>query len=245
MRANHPAWTVLPLLIVSALVTGCAKKDAAVAAAGDTTSTQASSAPAAPPSNTVQLRGTVQSVTAEELTLTTPDSVVHVALEPGFAVYTRANSDLAHVTPNSFIGVTSVAQPDGSQKATEIHVFPEAMRGTGEGSRPMGRPDPNQQASTMTNGTVSTTTMTNGTVSQGAGGSTMTVTYNGGSQTISVPADVPVTVMEPIKGKLDPGAMISVRATLQPDGTLRAASATLGGGPGGRGGPGGPGGPPR
>jgi hypothetical protein len=60
-----------------------------------------------------------------------------------FHVYTRAPSDLSKVTEKSFIGVTTLKQPDGSERATEIHVFPEELRGLGEGSRMMATVPPN------------------------------------------------------------------------------------------------------
>ncbi|MFN2638088.1 MAG: hypothetical protein ABR585_13780, partial [Gemmatimonadaceae bacterium] len=143
-----------------------------------------------------------------------------------------------------FVGVTSVAQADGSQRATEIHIFPEQLRGMGEGSRPMGRP--NQGAAgggggnTMTNGTVSgsqmtngtASTMTNGTISGQQGGS-LTVQYQGGTQTISVPANVTVTAIAPTKTKPAAGANVVVIRTRQADGSVKATALMLSA-PGGR-----------
>ena len=150
-------------------------------------------------------------------------------------VYQRANSDLAHVSSKSFVGVTSVKQPDGSQVATEIHIFPEDLRGTGEGSylmTPPGAKD-TSHASTMTNGTVGTTSkakdaprMTNGAVASKSG-ETMTVDYHGGSQTINVPAGVSVTEIEPSSEKLAKGTKVVVLAKKQADGSMKASSVML------------------
>ena len=87
-----------------------------------------------------------------------------VAIAQPFQVYTRAPSDLSKVQEKTFIGVTTVKQPDGSERATEIHIFPEELRGLGEGSRMM--PATGTSASRMTNGNVSASRMTNGTPSQ-------------------------------------------------------------------------------
>jgi hypothetical protein len=166
------------------------------------------------------------------LTLSSPSGDVRVAVTQPLKVYSREPGDLSRVTDRSFVGVTSVPQPDGSQKATEIHVFPEELRGLGEGSRPMG-----QQAgggrSTMTNGNVASSRMTNGAArmtngtASGAAGGTITVEYSGGSQTITVPANVPVTVIAPTSTKLTSGASVVVPAKKQSNGTLGASLVIL------------------
>jgi uncharacterized protein GlcG (DUF336 family) len=105
--------------------------------------------------------------------------------------------------------------PDGSQKALEVHIFAEQMRGTGEGHRPYA-PVPN---GTMTNGAVSDATVA------GVDGSTILVKYNGGEKKIIVPPNTPIVRYE-IGGKADlkPGARVTVNAaTKKPDGTLEAA----------------------
>jgi len=78
-------------------------------------------------------------------------------------VYDREPGKLADVKDNSFVGITTVKQPDGSEKATEIHIFPEELRGMGEGSRMMAQ---NPAGGRMTNGAVSSSRMTNGAATQ-------------------------------------------------------------------------------
>ncbi|HLB08644.1 MAG TPA: hypothetical protein VK617_03870, partial [Gemmatimonadaceae bacterium] len=145
--------------------TACAKRDAsppaatgdsaASTAASTTTAATDSSASPATPSGITPIRGTLVSVSDTALTVSTATGDVSVAVLPPLHVFSRVPADLSSVTPHTFVGVTSVAQPDGKQRATEIHIFPEALRGTGEGSYLM-----TQQAggdgrrSTMTNGTV-------------------------------------------------------------------------------------------
>ena len=148
-------------------------------------------------------------------------------------VYRDIPSDLAHVKSASFVGVTSIKRADGSESAKEIHIFPEELRGTGEGSFLLDQDHPNPEGnSRMTNGTVSQSRMTNGTVSQSRmtngtvnarpDASTLTIHYGGGAQTISVPPDVPVTVLTLSTEPLKPGQNVVALAMKQPDGSLTA-----------------------
>jgi hypothetical protein len=238
---------VATVLLTLATVSGCAKHDASTpATTADSASAShaldsASTAPAAvastaPPTDITPVRGAVASVSDSVLVVTTAKGDVHVALDAPVHVYQRANSDLAHVTAKSFVGVTSVKQADGSQVATEIHIFPEDLRGTGEGSylmTPPGAKDSSGSRSTMTNGTVAAKPvateaprMTNGAVAS-RNGQTMTVDYHGGSQTINVPAGVSVTSLEAATAKLAKGAKVIVLGKKQADGSLRASSVIL------------------
>ena len=220
--------TSLSLLIV---LSACTKRDAPL---NDTTATLApapSDSTTSPASSTATsgtpVRGTVKSVSDTALTISTASGDVHVHITPPLNIYTRTPSDLAHVTPTSFVGVTSVTAPDGSQRATEIHVFPEELRGTGEGSRLMTPAAGGASASTMTNGSVSASRMTNGTVGASASGSSITVRYQGVSRTIAIPAGVPVTAITATKQKLAPGTNVVVLATKGPDGGLSASTVML------------------
>ena len=143
-------------------------------------------------------------------------------------MYARTTSDLAHVTPNSFVGITSVKQPDGSQRATEIHIFPEALRGTGEGSRLMEQTSAGGAPSTMTNGAVAPSRMTNGTVGSTGGGTTYTIQYQGGTQTIAIPAGVTVTAIAPSPTKPAVGSSVIVLAKSGADGQKTTSAIMLG-----------------
>ena len=151
-----------PLVLCSSLVLVVSACNRSADSNQDSTQV-AQSAQTPNPNAPIMLRGTVVSVSANQLVLKSDTGAVTVRLAQPFHLYVRAPSDLSHVKENSFIGVTTVKQPDGSEKATEIHVFPEELRGIGEGSRMMA---PNAGASRMTNGNVSASRMTNGTASQ-------------------------------------------------------------------------------
>ena len=135
-------------------------------------------------------------------------------------------SSREHIADGSFLGITSVKEPDGSERAVEIHVFPEDMRGTGEGSYQWDLPGAgggasrmtNGTASRMTNGTVAGSRMTNGTVTAQASGSVLTLQYkdgaSSGSRAITIPPGIPIVAIEPgdAAADLQPGAHVFVVA---------------------------------
>lgn len=217
------------LLVAAGAILGCSK--GGTSSSGGMSGAMSDSGamtPSTGASNLSPVRGSIASVTDSMLTVSSDSGPVKVATATPLEVYARVPAKLSDVKENSFVGVTSVAQPDGSQRATEIHIFPDKLRGTGEGSYLM-----TQQAgasggnkSTMTNGTVRTPRMTNGTIS-GQSGGTLTVQYNGGTQTIAVPANVSVTAIAPTQTKLTQGSKVIVLASRQPDGTLKASAAML------------------
>lgn len=158
---------------------------------------------------------------------------VRVKLADRARISTRAASDLAHVQQGSFIGTTAAPRADGTLVASEVHIFPEAMRGTGEGHRPM------TGNNTMTNATVSKisggatrNTMTNATVADVAnanGEGTLTLTYKGGENVVVVPSDTPImTIGAGDPSMLVPGAHVVVYATTDPGGALVADRVSVG-----------------
>lgn len=242
MRTAHLG---LAAIATIAFALGCSKRETAnetaardSAATPSSGSTTAASTASATSVDSI-VRGKLTSVSDSVLTLSTPAGTVRVAVAQPIRVYARQRGDLSRVTDHSFVGVTSVSEPDGTQRATEIHVFPEELRGLGEGSRPMASPSAGSR-STMTNGSVASSRMTNGAArmtngaaqmtngtSHGAAGGTMIVDYKGGSQKITVPAGVTVTVIAPTSVKLSPGTSVIIPAGKQPDGSLRASFVML------------------
>src|SRR3989441_4064741 len=173
---------------------------------------------------TEHIRGTIESVEGDVVTVATSSGSVRIQLAPSTPIARVVQSDRAHITDGRFLGITSVTDPDGSQRAVEDHVFPEAMRGAGEGSYgwawpgvSLGSKMTNGTAvvSKMTNGTVSSSRMTNGTVAAQASGSSLTLEYRsdagGGSQTITIPPGIPVVALEPGQSAdLQPGVHVFV-----------------------------------
>ena len=177
-------------------------------------------AKAAPPISGVI--GKLQSFTGSSLDVMTSSGAVQVAVKQPLTTYKQIPSDLSHVAAAPYIGVAS-AEHDGKQVAKQIFIFPAELSGAAEGSVLTDPPGATTH-SRMTNGTVSRPSashsrMTNGTVEKG-NGTTLVVRYQDGSQTISVPPNVPVTEVAPEKVTLSPGDVVYATTQKLPDGTL-------------------------
>jgi len=176
----------------------------------------------------MRVRGTVEQVDGTVMTVKSREGdTLKIKLADEGKVVALVKASLADIKPNSFVGSTAMPQPDGSWKAVEVHIFPEEMRGTGEGDRPYDyRPQ-----STMTNGTVNSVgkSTTTGTVANEEG-TTLTLNYKDGSKKIDVtPQTVIVSYMPGTREELKPGASIYVpAATRQADGTLLTARVNVG-----------------
>jgi hypothetical protein len=181
---------------------------------------QAPTPPASPAPPPTRVRGTIDRVRGSTLNVTSRDgSKVVVKLADNATVLGVVKASLADVKQGGFVGITAMPQPDGTQKAVEIHIFPEAMRGTGEGHRPWDLM-PN---STMTNATVDSEVAS-------SNGQTLVLKYKDGAQTFIVPANVIVVTYSPATmADLKPGAKIMVNAgAKQPDGTVLAPRINVG-----------------
>ena len=177
---------------------------------------------AAPPLSGV--KGKLQSFKGRSLEILTQSGVVHVNIKEPLTTYKQIASNLSHVTSASFVGVASVKQADGRELATQIKIFPAELRGAGEGSSMMDAAPGAMTHSRMTNGSVSRpaashSRMTNGTVQKGSG-TILVVHYQDGTQTISVPPNVPVTEVAQEKVTLVAGDTVYAATEKLPDGTL-------------------------
>ena len=162
--------------------------------------------------DTMRVRGTIARVEGPVYVIKTRDGAeLKVALaEPGLVV-ALVKASMADIKPGLFVGSTGMPQPDGSQKAIEVHIFPEAMRGTGEGHYPWDL----QANSTMTNANVEESVT-------GVDGQTLTLKYKTGEKKIVVtPQTVIITYTPGDKNELRPGTKIFIGAAKrQADGTL-------------------------
>ena len=179
------------------------------------------------------LHGDVVAVERSQLRVKSNTGQAVVTLPDTVRISVRAPVSPEAIRPGDFIGTTASAQPDGTLRASEVHIFPESMRGTGEGHRPM----PSKPGSTMTNATVSGVsnsrrTMTNATVAKRdkrGGALTLNLAYKGGEQTVVVPPGVPVMTLENgDRGSLAPGAHVIVYASRGDDGNLTAQRISVG-----------------
>lgn len=168
---------------------------------------------------TVRIRGAIERVEGNTVVVKAADGAnVTLTLTPNAQIVGVVKASLPDIKPGSFIGSAAMPQPDGSQKALEVHIFAESQRGTGEGHRPYTLPN-----STMTNGTV-------GDMVTATGSGTLTVKYKGGEKTIVVAPDVPIVRYEiGDRGELKPGVHVTaLNAVKKPDGSVEAPRLNVG-----------------
>jgi hypothetical protein len=168
----------------------------------------------------VRVRGTIERVDAGAYLVKARDgSTLKLTLAANAAVAASVRSSLSDIKPGSFIGVAALPLADGSQRALEVHIFHESMRGTGEGHRPWDL----QPGSTMTNATV-------GQIATTTDGHSILLKYKDGEKRIVLsPGTVIVTYLPGGVSELKPGARIFVPAAAkQADGTLKAQRVMVG-----------------
>jgi hypothetical protein len=166
-----------------------------------------------------RVRGTVEAVDGDVLAVKSRGGEeVKLHMTGDMQVFGITRISLADVKVGSFIGTTTVPGTDGSQNAIEVHVFPEDMRGTGEGSRPYDlRPN-----STMTNATVAETVA-------GNDGHTLMVKYKDGEKKVVVSSDTPVVTYVPAdKSDLKAGAKVIAFMKKLPDGSFETNRVSVG-----------------
>jgi hypothetical protein len=167
-----------------------------------------------------RIRGTIEGVEGPMLSIKSRDGTdMKVRTTDNVAVFGVAKTDLSEIKPGSYIGVTAMPEPDGTQKAIAVHIFPENQRGAAEGFRPWDL----RANSTMTNATVAETV-------KGTDGQNILVKYKGGEKKVVVPPGTPVvTFVAGDKSELKPGAKIIIfGAVKKDDGTLEANRVNVG-----------------
>jgi hypothetical protein len=169
---------------------------------------------------TVRLRGTVDRIEGSMYVIKLGDGTeAKVAPTEKTLFVAIVKASLSDIKPGSFVGTTGMPQADGSQKAIEVHIFPEAMRGTGEGHYPWDlRPQ-----STMTNANVEQT-------ATGVDGQTLTLKYKDGEKKILVPPDATIVTYVPgDKSEITPGTKIFIAAAKKlDDGTFQTSRINYG-----------------
>jgi hypothetical protein len=168
--------------------------------------------------DTVRVRGTIERIDGSTYVVKARDGAELKVLADNPQIAGVVKASLSDIKQGSFVGVTAMPQADGSQSALEVHIFPEAMRGTGEGHYPWDlRPQ-----STMTNANVEQ-------VVTAVDGQTLTLKYKDGEKKIFVPANTPIVVyVQGDKSDLKPGAKVFIAAIKQPDGTLQGRAWRVG-----------------
>jgi hypothetical protein len=167
----------------------------------------------------VRVRGTIVRLDGSIYVVKARDGAelnVTLADDPQIAGVVKAS--ISDIKQGSFVGIAAMPQADGSQRALEVLIFPEKMRGTGEGHYPWDL----QPQSTMTNANVEQ-------IVTGNDGQLLTLKYKDGEKKIIIPPDIPIVTFVPgDKGELKPGAKVFIVAAKQPDGTLQGRAWRVG-----------------
>jgi len=166
-----------------------------------------------------RIRGTVEKIEGTNLTVKARDGqTVAIKLADTFTVMGLAKASLADISSGKFIGATTVGERDGALVAEEVHIFPENMRGTGEGHYDWDL-KPNSK---MTNANVAE-------VVSVADGRVLTVRYKDGEKKVVVPTKAAIVTFVPVdRAELKPGSHVFVNAQRQPDGSLTAPRVNVG-----------------
>jgi hypothetical protein len=171
------------------------------------------------PAQNRRIRGTVASLDGNVLMVKARDGTsVKINLTENWAVTAYTKAQVSDIKVGAFIGVGGTPQPDGSQRAVSINIFPESARGLGEGFRPWDQA-PN---GTMTNANVAQ-------VVASADGQTLLLKYKDGEKKIIVPPATPIALFGPgEKAEVKPGVAVAITAVTKPDGSLETARVGVG-----------------
>ena len=169
---------------------------------------------------TQRVAGTIDKVEGKTLYIKSASVPVTLTLADNAVIVARVKATAADIKAGDYVATGGVPQPDGTQKAVELRIFPDSMRGNGDGHRPGWPGAPN---GTMTNGAVGQTVTS-------VDGPVLTVKYKDGEKKIIVGPSVPVSRLEMAdRSELKPGAAVAAAAaTKQPDGTFTAARIDFG-----------------
>ena len=166
----------------------------------------------------VRIRGTIDAIGPTTMQVTDRDGDKRsLDLAANLSVTEILPAKLSEVKPGTYIGTAALPGPNGTLRALELQVFPDSMRGVGEGSHPFDL----QPQSSMTNATVTQVV--------GTGDKTLTVKYKGGEKTVLVPDNVPVITYAPgDRAMLAPGAHVIISAMKDARGDLTAQRVSVG-----------------
>jgi hypothetical protein len=170
-------------------------------------------------SSTQRIRGDVVAIEGQKLQVRSRSGeMVAIDLADQYTVTSVVRIAPEAIAPGSFVGTAALPQPDGTERALEVLVFPESGRGSGEGHYAWDL----QPGSMMTNATVAN-------IVDIDNARRMTLKYKDGEKVIIVPPNVPIVTFEPGgREMLRPGAHVMLGATVRPDGSLTATRVSVG-----------------
>lgn len=174
-----------------------------------------------PTGKTVTVRGKITVLKGQDLSLAASSGEVRVKVPNNAIIRQEIAIKFSDIEPGMFLGTTAEKQADGTFRASEVHIFSEDQRGTGEGHRPM----PNLPNSTMTNANVE---KVEDVTVKDVKGRIMSLKYKGGEVKVLVPQNIPI-VKRVVSGResLKPGTEVSVRAIQGADGSMTSSQITV------------------
>jgi hypothetical protein len=173
--------------------------------------------------NTISVNGTISSITGSDMTVMSNSGPITVKLGDNTIIRGEVPVRFSDITSGMYVGATAEKQPDGTFRASRLHIFSEDQRGTGEGHRPLSSAP--QSGSTMTNANVETV---EDVAVQNVKGRMLTLKYKGGEIKVLVPADTPV--VKRVVGDrrlLTPGSTVSASGPRSEDGGIVASQITV------------------
>ncbi len=173
--------------------------------------------------STGSIRGRIVSLTGQELTVSTANGAVKAVLTDKTVIRAEVPVKLTEIQPGMYLGTTATKQADGSFLASEVHIFSEDQRGTGEGHRPLGS-DPKSGA-TMTNANVE---RVEDVVVNAITGRRINLKYKGGEVTVLVPRNIPIVKrVRADRIALADGAAVSLQTARNREGALSVVQITV------------------
>jgi hypothetical protein len=177
----------------------------------------------APAGAQTTIRGQVVSLNGPDLVVASPNGNVKVMIGEKTIIRGEVPMHFSEITSGMYLGTTATKQPDGNFLASEVHVFSEDQRGTGEGHRPLSSAP--ESGATMTNGNVE---RVEDMAVKNVKGRLMTLKYKDGEVKVFVPPDIPLVKRVPgDRSLLNPGAELTVQATRGSDGSPTASQVTV------------------
>ena len=176
-----------------------------------------------PSASAVSVNGKISSITGSDITVMSNSGPVVVKFAGETVIRGEVPVKFSDITSGMYVGATAEKQPDGTFRASRLHIFSEDQRGTGEGHRPLGSAP--QSGATMTNANVETV---KDVAVQNVKGRMLTLKYKGGEIKMLVPAETPV--VQRIVGDrrlLTPGSTISASGPRAEDGAIVASQITV------------------
>jgi len=174
-----------------------------------------------PPRRSPTIRGEITAVKGAELSIATPSGEVRVTVTEQTVMRQEIPLQQSDIAPGMYLGTTAEKQADGTFRASEVHIFSQDERGTGEGHRPSSSV-PN---STMTNATVE---RVEDVVVQDVKGRVMSLKFKEGEVKVFVPPGVPIVKRVMVNREaLKPGSEVSLQTAPGPDGAVIADQITI------------------